>query len=180
MSPMLMNPLFSKLWAAGLFGPNSKSTNPTPVKDGFPAILDWVASCPPSPLAYLSLTRFSPDVSFTQAPPWVKAYTSNEHEKTARFWDLARLSFPDARRQWLNSGQPIEQTPSPFLGVIEDPDQQMLCMDYLYYVGAITVCCCCRSCRIHPLTPSYRKVNTKTTSPLPGDLSSPTCTGLSA
>jgi len=38
----------------------------------------------------------------------------------------------------LNSGAEIDQTPSPVLGAVEDPDQQMLCMDYLYYSGAIT------------------------------------------
>lgn len=92
-----------------------------------------------------SLTRFPPDVSFTQAPAWIKALPDHEHDKTARFWDLARLSFPDARREWLNSGYYIQQVPSPFLEVIEDPDQQMLCMDYLYYVGANTVCRCCRN-----------------------------------
>jgi hypothetical protein len=63
------------------------------------------------------------------------------NDKTSRFWELAKLSFPDARRQWLNSGQPIQQTPSPILNVIQDPDQQMLCMDYLFYVGAIGVRC---------------------------------------
>lgn len=75
------------------------------------------------------------DVSFTQPPPWIQA---SPYGKTARFWDLARLSFPDARREWLNSGQDIQQTPSNVLNVIEDPDQQMLCMDYLFYVGAVS------------------------------------------
>ncbi|KAF9654199.1 hypothetical protein BDM02DRAFT_3182029 [Thelephora ganbajun] len=77
------------------------------------------------------------DVSYTRAPSWVKANPGNEHDKTSRFWDLARLSFPDARREWLNNGQAIQQTPSPILNVIEDPDQQMLCMDYLYFAAAI-------------------------------------------
>lgn len=75
------------------------------------------------------------DISYTFGPSWVQA---SPYGKTSRFWDLARLSFPDGRREWLNSGQYIEQTPSPVLNVIEDPDQQMLCMDYLFYVGAIT------------------------------------------
>lgn len=75
------------------------------------------------------------DVSFTKPPSWLQA---SPNGKTSRFWDLARLSFPDARREWLNSGQYIEQVPSPILNVVEDPDQQMLCMDYLFYVGAIT------------------------------------------
>ena len=142
-----------KVWAAGLFGPPSSLTNPLPVKDGFHAVPDWVAYCFTALCTHSSLTQFPPDVSFTQAPSWIKALPDNVHDKTSRFWDLARLSFPDARREWLNSGQFIQQTPSPFLEVVEDPEQQMLCMDYLYYVGAITVRCFCWTGRFHPLTP---------------------------
>ena len=93
------------------------------------------------------------DISYTKAPSWLKATPGDPNDKTSRFWDLARLSFPDARREWLNSGQPIDQTPSPVLNAVEDPDQQMLCMDYLYYVGAITGVRSHRwACGVRPLT----------------------------
>ena len=131
-----------KVLAVGLFGPNSSHTSQLPVKAGILAIPGWVGSV--FLLHYPIFSFGSPhhtDVSFTMGPSWLKAYPGNDNDKTSRFWDLARLSFPDARREWLNSGQPIEQTPSPNLGVVEDPDQQMLCMDYLFYVGAIKVRC---------------------------------------
>ena len=127
--------------------------NPLLVKGIFPETPDWVTSCFAASLTYSSLTRFPPDVSFTQPPSWIKALPGNEHDKTSRFWDLARLSFPDARREWLNSGQDIQQTPSPTLGVIEDPDQQMLCMDYLYYAGAVMVRSSCPIPSVHLLIP---------------------------
>ena len=172
----MMSRLLRRPWAAGLFGLHNSLMNPLPVKDGSLVALDWVRS-------YFFLfpcslfIRSRADVSFTQPPPWVQA---SPYGKAARFWDLARLSFPDARREWLNSGQYIQQTPSRELNVIEDPDQQMLCMDYLFYVGAVGVRYQC--CVVLPTltTPSYRKVNMTTTSPLHGDTSSPTCTGLSA
>ena len=47
-----------------------------------------------------------------------------------------RLNFPDPRRERLNGGQPIDQTPVP--DVVEDTDQQMLRMDRPYYAGAVT------------------------------------------
>ena len=120
------------------------------------------------------------DVSYTKGPNWLKAQPGNVHDKTSRFWDLARLSFPDARREWLNSGQPLDQTPSPILKAIEDPDQQMLCMDYLFYVGAIRVRCC-RQAQVILLTPvSYRRLNTTMTFLPRGDTLPPTCTGPSA
>lgn len=94
---------------------------------------------PPSPTHRSFDPPHRTDVSYTKGPGWLKALPENG--KTSRFWDLARLSFPDARREWLNSGQPVDQTPSPILNVVEDPDQQMLCMDYLFYVGGVTVRC---------------------------------------
>jgi hypothetical protein len=115
------------------------------------------------------------DVSYTTGPPWLRARPT---DKTALFWDLARLSFPDARRQWLHSGQPIEQTPSPILNVIEDPSQQMLCMDYLFYVGAYRVRCRKQAYCLSLLTsPSSRKSSMRRTILLRGDLSPPICTG---
>jgi len=120
------------------------------------------------------------DVSYTKGPSWLKAEPGNEHDKTSRFWDLSRLSFPDARRQWLSGGQELDQTPSPILNVIEDPDQQMLCMDYLFYVAATRVRCHHHAYSIHLLTPPfYRMLNTTTTFLLRGDTSPLICTGRS-
>ena len=136
----LTNRLSWKVSAVGLFGLNSKTMSQLLVKAGTLAIPGWVGSGFPLPFP-IHCSFDSPrsaDVSYTKAPSWVKAFPDNQADKSSRFWDLARLSFPDARREWLNSGQPIDQIPSPALDVIEDPDQQMLCMDYLYYTGAVT------------------------------------------
>ena len=136
---MINSPLW-KAWGVGLFGLPSNSTSPILVKAGFLAKSGWVRSICFTllPNHCSSCAPHRVDVSYTTGPPWLRARPT---DKTARFWDLARLSFPDARRQWLHSGQPIEQTPSPILNVIEDPSQQMLCMDYLFYVGAYRVRC---------------------------------------
>lgn len=124
---------------------------------------------------------YCPDVSYTKGPAWLKAYPGNEDDKTSRFWDLARLTFPDARRERLNSVQAVDQTPSPILNVVEEPDQQMLCMDYLFYVCGSQVRCCLQAYDTRPLTPpSYRTLNMTTTSLPHGGTLPPTCTGPSA
>lgn len=146
----MTNPL-RRAWGVGPSGQNSKATKQPPARVGILVVPDWVRSVFPLHHPFTAHQR-CPDISYTKAPTWLKAAPGNQNDKTSRFWDLARLSFPDARRQWLNSGQPIDQTPSPVLNVVEDPDQQMLCMDYLYYVGAITgVRSHHRACRVRPL-----------------------------
>ncbi|KAJ7626252.1 hypothetical protein DFH06DRAFT_1285110 [Mycena polygramma] len=74
--------------------------------------------------------RLGLDVSYTTAPRWIKMYPDNDGDPHATFWSLASLAFPKARSQNL-------QTPalSPIHAASLPPDEQMLCFDYLYYVG---------------------------------------------
>ncbi|OCH94686.1 hypothetical protein OBBRIDRAFT_722038 [Obba rivulosa] len=72
------------------------------------------------------------DISYTKAPDWIKLVPNYEHDHSSTFWALARLSFPEERSK--NIGQ---ATPSTHLGYIADPDDHLLCYDYLYYAGAL-------------------------------------------
>jgi hypothetical protein len=54
-----------------------------------------------------------------------------EHDKGASFWSLARLAYSADRLANLRE----DVLPSPIHGVILDPDEHLLCYDYLYYVG---------------------------------------------
>lgn len=125
------------------------------MKAGFPVTQGWVG--PPlfysAPILRSSSSPRRADISYTKGPSWLKAYPGYEHDKTSRFWDLARLSFPDARRERLNSAETTDQTPSPILNAVEDPDQQMLCMDYLFYVCGSKARSYCQAYSIHALTP---------------------------
>jgi hypothetical protein len=58
----------------------------------------------------------------------------NDGDPHATFWALASLAFPGTRASNL-------QAPalSPIHGAALPPDEQMLCYDYLYYVGANNV-----------------------------------------
>lgn len=80
------------------------------------------------------------DIAYTKSPSWVKSVPGNEHDKSSYFFDLAKLAFPEARDEYLNSGLDIKRTPSPIHHMISDPDDHLLCMDYLYYVTANPVC----------------------------------------
>ena len=71
------------------------------------------------------------DVSYTRAPDWIKTIPNYEHDLSTTFWSLARLSFPEERAR--NLGNTL---PSPIHNTTLDPDQHLLCYDYLYYVGA--------------------------------------------
>ena len=53
------------------------------------------------------------------------------HDMCSTFWSLARLGFPQERAK--NIGNP---TPSPQHNALLDPDDHLLCYDYLYYAGA--------------------------------------------
>ncbi|KAJ7272628.1 hypothetical protein B0H12DRAFT_1007870 [Mycena haematopus] len=76
-------------------------------------------------------TRLKLDVSYTTAPRWIKMYPSDDGDPHSTFWALASLAFPNTRASNL-------QTPvlSPIHSASLPPDEQMLCYDYLYYVGA--------------------------------------------
>ncbi|KAL6310144.1 hypothetical protein BKA93DRAFT_721989 [Sparassis latifolia] len=71
------------------------------------------------------------DISYTKAPDWVKLIPDYPHDQGSSFWALARLGFPQERAKHLGTA-----TPSPQHGVTLDPDQQVLCYDYLYYTWA--------------------------------------------
>ncbi|EIN12872.1 hypothetical protein PUNSTDRAFT_131104 [Punctularia strigosozonata HHB-11173 SS5] len=67
------------------------------------------------------------DISYTGVPDWT-VVGRNDH---ARFWPLAALAFPETRKSSL--GTPL---PSREHGVSLDPDDHLLCFDFLYYVTA--------------------------------------------
>ncbi|KAH9898206.1 hypothetical protein C8Q73DRAFT_684005 [Cubamyces lactineus] len=71
------------------------------------------------------------DISYTKAPNWVKLIPDYPHDMCSSFWSLARLSFPEERAK--NIGNPL---PSPLNNATLDPDEHMLCFDYLYYACA--------------------------------------------
>ncbi|KAI0964013.1 hypothetical protein AcW1_000933 [Taiwanofungus camphoratus] len=71
------------------------------------------------------------DISYTRAPDWVKMIPDYEHDSFSTFWTLARLAFPEERTK--NLGEPF---PSPEHQARLEPDDQVLCYDYLYYVCA--------------------------------------------
>lgn len=51
--------------------------------------------------------------------------------KGSSFWALARLGYPEDRQRHLRE----DIRPSPLHGAVLDPDDHLLCFDYLYYVG---------------------------------------------
>ncbi|TFY82083.1 hypothetical protein EWM64_g1930 [Hericium alpestre] len=71
------------------------------------------------------------DISWTAAPPWVQKVPGYEHDPHAHFWSIAQLTYPEGHEA--NSGVP---QPSLAHNVTLDPDQQLSCFDYLYYVCA--------------------------------------------
>jgi hypothetical protein len=75
--------------------------------------------------------RLKLDISYTKLPDWVKTYPGIENDPHASFWALARFGFPDTRQA--NLGHPLA---SEHLNLTVNPDEQMLCYDYLYYVCA--------------------------------------------
>ncbi|KAJ7623652.1 hypothetical protein FB45DRAFT_837988 [Roridomyces roridus] len=76
-------------------------------------------------------SRFKLDVSYTTPPRWVAMAPEDDDDKHASFWSLASLAFPETRSQ-IRLEIP---TISPLLNQTLPPDEQMLCLDYLYYVG---------------------------------------------
>ncbi|KAI0734697.1 hypothetical protein C8Q72DRAFT_873170 [Fomitopsis betulina] len=76
--------------------------------------------------------RLNLDISYTRAPEWVKIIPNFVHSKTASFWQLARLAFPEE----LSKNDLPEPLPSSQHQAQLRPDEQLLCFDYLYYVVA--------------------------------------------
>ncbi|KAJ7493298.1 hypothetical protein B0H11DRAFT_2228078 [Mycena galericulata] len=75
--------------------------------------------------------RLKIDVSYTTAPHWVSILPEEDGDPHAGFWSLATLAFPETRSMNLRI-----PSVSPIHGVSLPPEEQMLCYDYLYYVGA--------------------------------------------
>ena len=61
-------------------------------------------------------------------------YPENEADQHVTFFSLMALSFPQNRDPHLTT-----PSPSPLLQASLPPDEQLLCFDYLYYVGAFQV-----------------------------------------
>ncbi|KAF9225474.1 hypothetical protein BS17DRAFT_879488 [Gyrodon lividus] len=72
------------------------------------------------------------DISYTRAPDWVKMTPPGVQDRHSSFWSLATLAFPEERLDSIRQAP----YPSPQLHVSLPPDDQLLCYDYLYYVGA--------------------------------------------
>ncbi|KAJ7922906.1 hypothetical protein B0H13DRAFT_1982257 [Mycena leptocephala] len=71
------------------------------------------------------------DISYTKTPYWVKMIPNYEHDQHSTFWSLASLAFPAAREANL-----VPPLPSPQHRMSLEPDDQLLCFDFLYYVAA--------------------------------------------
>ncbi|KAG1754887.1 uncharacterized protein EDB91DRAFT_1276371 [Suillus paluster] len=111
------------------------------VKDSESQVLDdlgcwsvWetVQNEDPHPRGSPSLNWLKLDISWTRTPDWVKLTPPGIQDKHASFWSLATLGFPEARSNSLG----LTNRPSPQHQVSLPPDDQVLCFDYLYYIGA--------------------------------------------
>ncbi|KAH8835542.1 hypothetical protein DL96DRAFT_1666280 [Flagelloscypha sp. PMI_526] len=60
------------------------------------------------------------DLSYTQAPSWVRLRPGGENQNHATFWSLARLGFPEGQAEAQGS---------------DYPSAVLMCIDYLYYVS---------------------------------------------
>lgn len=78
------------------------------------------------------MTSLHIDIAYTKAPEWIQILPDIPHDKGASFWSLARLAYPYDRQLNLRD----DVLPSPLHGAVVDPDEQLLCYDYLYYVGS--------------------------------------------
>jgi hypothetical protein len=72
------------------------------------------------------------DISWTRTPDWVKLTAPEVGDKHASFWSLATLGFPETRERNLEQ----MNYPSPQHQVSLPPDDQLLCFDYLFFIGA--------------------------------------------
>jgi hypothetical protein len=86
----------------------------------------------PRPRGSPIIDRLKLDISWTRTPDWVKLTPPGIEDDHASFWSLATLGFPQARSD--NLGLPNH--PSPRHKVSLPPDDQLLCFDFLYFLGA--------------------------------------------
>ncbi|KAH8825674.1 hypothetical protein DL96DRAFT_1530298 [Flagelloscypha sp. PMI_526] len=68
------------------------------------------------------------DLSYTEAPFWVRLSPLEVNDNHATFGSLARLGFPQGLAQ--AQGQTL---PAPLSGQKVRPELQLMCVDYLYY-----------------------------------------------
>ncbi|EPQ60426.1 hypothetical protein GLOTRDRAFT_124182 [Gloeophyllum trabeum ATCC 11539] len=81
------------------------------------------------------------DISYTRLPASIKLIPNFVHDMHTTFWALAQYAFPQGRAEALSrmpedGGELIR--PADASGQRLEPDEQMMCLDYLYYVSART------------------------------------------
>lgn len=86
----------------------------------------------PHPRASRTIDRLKLDISWTRTPDWVKLTPPGIEDDHASFWSLAALGFPQVRSDSLG----LPNRPSPQHQVSLLPDDQLLCFDFLYFIGA--------------------------------------------
>ncbi|KAK6977694.1 hypothetical protein R3P38DRAFT_2666128 [Favolaschia claudopus] len=82
-------------------------------------------------ILHLVLTFLS-DISWTTPPSWIKLVKEDPNEPHAKFTSLMALSFPDMRKKNLRT-----PTPSPRLKLSLPPDEQLMCLDHMYWVANV-------------------------------------------
>ncbi|TFK56649.1 hypothetical protein OE88DRAFT_1670074 [Heliocybe sulcata] len=80
------------------------------------------------------------DISYTQLPPSIKLIPNFRHDQHTTFWALAQYTYPEGRTDALarmpDGGAELIHPAQN--GERLEPDEQMTCFDYLYYVSAQT------------------------------------------
>lgn len=115
---------------------HSEASNPTLEPLGCWNLWQAVQHSDPKPRGSPIPALLGLDLSYTLSPDWVKMIPGYEHDKGASFWALARLAYGKDREENLGRGM----TRSDVRGELRDPDTDVLCFDYLYYVGGHQVC----------------------------------------
>ncbi|KAF7302972.1 hypothetical protein MKEN_01259900 [Mycena kentingensis (nom. inval.)] len=75
---------------------------------------------------------WSLDIAYTRAPNYVKLYPGATGDFHASAPALTTLAYPEYRAKALQENKPIESSGSHHT---QAPDEQMLCFDYMYYLG---------------------------------------------
>ncbi|KAI0074822.1 hypothetical protein K474DRAFT_1600968 [Panus rudis PR-1116 ss-1] len=81
------------------------------------------------------------DLPYTLAPPSVKLIPGFMHDSHMTFWSLAPLSYSDHRAKALALPEDSwdgkrKRRPGQRMGRTDEPDEQVLCFDYLFYACA--------------------------------------------
>ncbi|KZO99653.1 hypothetical protein CALVIDRAFT_534075 [Calocera viscosa TUFC12733] len=70
------------------------------------------------------------DISYTSTPYSMKVY--GEGDSHLLYGRLMQLGFPSGRREALQQNSPL---PAPQSGTVLEPDEHLMCFDYLYYTS---------------------------------------------